>query len=1353
MGVSRWSLMARAAGRLCMTCTAEVRAGIIVLTLLSVVNLEAAEGTSVATGFPADYDVKLDSVRLALSQGGYGECIRASLALAEDFAASASRANGEALTAALAGCEAFFQIATSYLDEGVYPTGLFRRELERLYQRVPPGALKQRVLAYYGKTLAASGDSKASSRFFDLLGVVRNWYLVGPFDNERGSGFSRVFGPESLVQGGDPARLDLNSEYEGKKTKVSWREVQALSFDGVLDLHEVLRPTEWGACYLLTWFTVQRAAEYMLSVGSDDGVRVWVDRREVISRKARRPLRYDQDQVLLRLEPGEHVILAKVLQEEGDWRFQARLSVMGDAVRRAPVLGQGEPPEQVAAALAEGSVKPVADEPLCALEDLLDGIYMTKDKSFLLLKTTGPGQSGEGRAKDFLAAKGVSVSDPVEFLGNATAEELVRQFGGDVASVSPLHIASLYLFKGALLHGRFAFDVYKEFPHRDAFRKASETARLVGRPELLPLFLCFQARSEYPVARMEPEKDYNPYLKVLQEILELDASNAFALEMLIRHYGDVREFTAVEGFLRRMPETAEAGPLLRSYYEAWRDWDWLVLGQLQPYAESRYLPGAVTLARKLRADYHLREAADLLRRSLDFAHTESALFDECFDAMMTLGDYRRADEIVRIAVRLDPLRSDAFLSRLRLLERDGDYRTASLLVADRLAVVPQEPRLHELRARYLNLNGKKDEALDFFRKALEIEPNLPSVKRYLEVVSTSEDYSTPYLVDVPSLAAKYRDYSNPEEHPALVIADQMVCRIAKDGLSSYTIHRALKLLTTQGVKRYGNIPTPYDRDEETLKILAARVHRADGRVDEARVSPGSLVSLPNPRVGDVVEVRYRVDEVKRSFFGDHEEQIFLFGDTIPMVLSEFVLMVPEGYRITHHISNAEEAAAKPQIARSEQGMTIYRWRYENTPPVNAEPDMPSLTEIVPTLYVSHFADWSEFGKWYWGLIREQHTASPTLKKKVRELTDDKATIEEKIRALYHFVTNDIEYVAWEFGVHGFKPYDASTILERKFGDCKDKATLLKVMLAEIGVESYQALVRAARPYIRQDMTLPLFRHFNHAICYVPAGRGYPEMWLDGTAQYYPFAQVPPSDCIRQSCVVMEAEGGRLMRIPPPPMEKNMVVADVEIHFTEGGSEGLITHVEVKSKVQGQAEAAIRYWFHNPGQRKERLEEILSRRYAVAHLNWEKFPDLADMYVPCEFSYSADLERYVRKDDQGYVAPLFQSFPRASSFREAVPLEKRDTDLVLTFYYPYKVRLKYKCLPRYRFTSLPKSTTAKTEDCAFSLDVKKEGEDVVVEENILIAKDRVKPAEYAGFRRFLLEIDQAELQDVVLTPAE
>src|SRR2546428_14121294 len=65
----------------------------------------------------------------------------------------------------------------------------------------------------------------------------------------------------------------------------------------------------------------------------------------------------------------------------------------------------------------------------------------------------------------------------------------------------------------------------------------------------------------------------------------------------------------------------------------------------------------------------------------------------------------------------------------------------------------------------------------------------------------------------------------------------------------------------------------------------------------------------------------------------------------------------------------------------------------------------------------------------------------------------------RIRAVYDYVVSRTRYVALEFGIHSFKPYPVETALTRRFGDCKDKASLMHAMLEALGIDSRLVLLR------------------------------------------------------------------------------------------------------------------------------------------------------------------------------------------------------------------------------------------------------------------------------------------------------
>src|SRR6266478_4446180 len=113
----------------------------------------------------------------------------------------------------------------------------------------------------------------------------------------------------------------------------------------------------------------------------------------------------------------------------------------------------------------------------------------------------------------------------------------------------------------------------------------------------------------------------------------------------------------------------------------------------------------------------------------------------------------------------------------------------------------------------------------------------------------------------------------------------------------------------------------------------------------------------------------------------------------------------------------------------------------------------SLALIPPGSANRGFQKWSEMGIWYSSLLVNRRDSSPAMKQKVGELTAHSPTASAKMRALADFMQKDIRYVAIELGIGGFQPHPAQETFSRRYGDCKDKATLLSSMLKEVGIDS------------------------------------------------------------------------------------------------------------------------------------------------------------------------------------------------------------------------------------------------------------------------------------------------------------
>ena len=176
------------------------------------------------------------------------------------------------------------------------------------------------------------------------------------------------------------------------------------------------------------------------------------------------------------------------------------------------------------------------------------------------------------------------------------------------------------------------------------------------------------------------------------------------------------------------------------------------------------------------------------------------------------------------------------------------------------------------------------------------------------------------------------------------------------------------------------------------------------------------------------------------------------------------------------------------------------------PKVDAEPGMPGFTDVAAYVHVSTYKTWEDVAAWYRGLVAEQLQTSPQIHDAVMDavkgLTDERA----KIRAVYDLVVRKTRYVGLEFGIHGYQPYRTTQVFARKFGDCKDKASLLVVMLREIGVDASLVLARTRRGGDLDPEPASL-APFDHAIVYVPRY----DLFLDGTAEFSGADELPAQD--------------------------------------------------------------------------------------------------------------------------------------------------------------------------------------------------------------------------------------------------
>ncbi len=192
-------------------------------------------------------------------------------------------------------------------------------------------------------SLAASGQATS---------IGGAWYLIGPFDNK---GLATVYPPEQ--------EINLEAKYLGKGEPAVWRKTDFPDAQ-VNDLKSKFKQSDKCICYLYRQIDAPSAGKMPISLGSDDGIAVWLNGKQIFSNDANRSCTPDEDHITLDLKVGRNDLLMKIANNAADWAFYFALSPPSNLLARLerqldrdfPPQGEGAHYRLDALPLPEGEV-------------------------------------------------------------------------------------------------------------------------------------------------------------------------------------------------------------------------------------------------------------------------------------------------------------------------------------------------------------------------------------------------------------------------------------------------------------------------------------------------------------------------------------------------------------------------------------------------------------------------------------------------------------------------------------------------------------------------------------------------------------------------------------------------------------------------------------------------------------------------------------------------------------------------------------------------------------------------------------------------------------------------------------
>jgi tetratricopeptide (TPR) repeat protein/transglutaminase-like putative cysteine protease len=1120
-------------------------------------------------------------------------------------------------------------------------------------------------------------DFDALAKATENLGVINRYMVIGPFDNEGGSGMNQAYGPES---GFDPS-----ASFEGKQGQVSWRLFPAgLNYFGALKFKRIMVPDSQSLAYAYARVHSKSNQKAVLWVALSGEAKIWLNGALVYAANGERRFRAWQDAVPVTLTRGVNELVVKNGVRDGDWLI--RLALLGS---------DGKPLRGVSGMTASDQAENLAAFPQSAQVFNLGANEPPKPLS-LTLETLMKRYEKNPSARLALAISKLS-----QKRANFPKETRIAEEWEDKALELAPQDAEVLLWCNTVYS-----DVNKRFGCLTAGH-----AQYPDDPRFAVKLAAFFKREQQDLkARklLEPVLDHPAVVYAAQtQMMSLESDNGLSSAAYLR----------AQALARRFPSMLAAQWKLIRMQKS-RNEPEKAVKTVQAILDKR--PGH-RVALTWMYDYHLerREVVEAL-----------AMLD------------RR--------LKREPYLLNLYMSKAWLLDGLGRMEEARTALETLLSFAPDNTDAIEELAQLEHRRGNDERALALYDRSLEIHPQNPSLKRYLQILKPSQErFEKPYILDIESAIA---DNPPPTEGQdmAEVLADIAVWKVFENGLSSEYHQQIARVLDDNGVKRFRSYTVSYTPQEQMVKILQARIVRPDGSVLENVYENdfavgGSdrmyynmrmvAVSFPDLEPGDVVEFQYRIDDIGRqNLFADYFGTMRLLQSTVPVKRWETVVLMPPTRTL---YTNTPRYAAEPMIDELD-GVRRHIWQASDLPKINQEPESPNLIEIADFLHISTFKDWQEMGDWYWGLIKDQFIAKDELKQKVAELIKGIDDPKERIRVIHEWVVTKTRYVALEFGIHSFKPYQVNQIYQRKFGDCKDKATLLVTMLKEAGIDAQIAIIRAGVGKVPQAYP-PSLAMFNHAIAYLPDY----DLYLDGTAEYAGMDMLPFQDRGGQVMLV-SPEGTRFTTVPDGKPEDNQQIRVAQITLDAAG----YAIATVTTTQTGTYSSMYRRYFQDVERRKEMLEKLLNSENPGAELLEFSFTGMEDINAPVVLTYRARMPKFVRVEGGGLAA--YANLNRPDLVAQHASLSQRD--------YPVEIKRLTRTVWRTEMTlpagmtvsHLPDSVERENDAAKFIMRTSQQGGRIVVEGELVYKTKTIGLDLYPAFREFCQDVTQAFREEIRLS---
>ncbi|MBU0489113.1 MAG: transglutaminase family protein [Bacteroidetes bacterium] len=308
---------------------------------------------------------------------------------------------------------------------------------------------------------------------------------------------------------------------------------------------------------------------------------------------------------------------------------------------------------------------------------------------------------------------------------------------------------------------------------------------------------------------------------------------------------------------------------------------------------------------------------------------------------------------------------------------------------------------------------------------------------------------------------------------------------------------------------------------------------------------------------DFTENSRRVLKYKETYREPRFFDSFFLCDFRPVHELEIKVTVPKGTNLKYKVFNADTMRLVSEVNNKGE-TTEYFWKATLVRAYSHTNDAPSVTWYVPhiVLYIASYPvdgvskkfidGLPSLYEWYYPYWNQGYQHEPDSMKAMLKHIIAGETDTNIIRInIFHWVQDNIKYIAFEDGLGGYIPSKPTLTFQRRYGDCKDMATLLVALYRAAGLSAYPVWIGSRRiPYKITEVPSPA--SFNHMIAVLPSDTGW--IFLDATHKNLNFGMPSYGIQGKQAFIAIDPQHYQVAEVPVVLPDANVstdtLVADI-----------------------------------------------------------------------------------------------------------------------------------------------------------------------------------------------------------------